>query len=425
VSAGRYLVLMGSGETAPTMVSVHRAMASRLGPSPRAVLLDTPYGFQENAPELAARAVEYFATSVNLNLQVAGLGRMIGADPLDVERGLRMVADADFVFAGPGSPSYALRQWLGSAVSDLLAAKLRTGGTVTFASAAALTLGCRTLPVYEVYKAGMEPHWLEGLDVLSTIGVSAAVVPHYNNAEGGHHDTRFCYMGERRLSELERALPDGAWVLGIDEHTAVVVDLDRGDVRVEGKGVLTIRTLRGSRTWPSGSVLDLAQLQQPDARGDGGATRTAVPVTQREATAPASGVVDGATDGSLRAATDRLSSAFDEALAAGDADGAARCILGLDDAIASWSRDTSQSDDADYARTVQRGMVVALAGAATKGLRRPEDVVGPFVEALLALRRDVRADKLWALSDRIRDSLVELGVEVRDGHDGSSWSLRA
>ncbi|NBP51100.1 MAG: cysteinyl-tRNA synthetase, partial [Actinobacteria bacterium] len=257
MSAGRILVLMGSGETAPTMVGVHRELAARLGPSPRAVLLDTPYGFQENATELAERAVEYFATSVNLRLEVAGLGRMHGADPLSVERGLRLLADADLVFAGPGSPTYALRQWHGSAVADLLAAKLRTGGTVTFASAAALTLGCRTLPVYEVYKAGMEPHWLEGLDVLATIGVSAAVVPHYNNAEGGHHDTRFCYMGERRLAELERSLPDGAYVLGIDEHTAAVIDLERGEVRVAGKGTLTIRTSDGSRTWPSGSVLEL------------------------------------------------------------------------------------------------------------------------------------------------------------------------
>jgi hypothetical protein len=420
MSAGRILVLMGSGETAPTMVGVHRELAARLGPSPRAVLLDTPYGFQENAAELAERAVEYFATSVNLRIEVAGLGRMLGADPLAVERGLRLVADADLVFAGPGSPTYALRQWHGSTVADLLAAKLRTGGTVTFASAAALTLGCRTLPVYEVYKAGAEPHWLDGLDVLATVGISAAVVPHFNNAEGGHHDTRFCYMGERRLAELERSLPDGAYVIGIDEHTAAVVDLDRGEVRVAGKGMLTARTSDGSRSWPSGSVLDIALLQRP---GDGGAVFVAVPPDAPSAPPDVDGPMEAA-DASLRSATDRLSAAFDAALTDGDADSAARSILALDDAIASWSRDTSQSDDADYARTVLRGMVVALAGAATQGLRDPAEVVGPFVEALLALRREVRADKLWAVSDRIRDSLVELGVEVRDGHDGSTWSLR-
>ncbi len=77
------------------------------------------------------------------------------------------------------------------------------GGGVTFASAAALTLGRFTVPVYEIYKVGVEPCWLDGLDVLGPFGLNVAVIPHYDNAEGGHHDTRFCYLGERRLAMLE------------------------------------------------------------------------------------------------------------------------------------------------------------------------------------------------------------------------------
>jgi hypothetical protein len=38
----------GSGETAPTMIKPHRELFERLGDAP-AVILDTPYGFQENA----------------------------------------------------------------------------------------------------------------------------------------------------------------------------------------------------------------------------------------------------------------------------------------------------------------------------------------------------------------------------------------
>ena len=34
------------------------------------------------------------------------------------------------------------------------------------------------------------------------------LIPHYNNAEGGTHDTRYCYMDERRLSTLEAQLAD-------------------------------------------------------------------------------------------------------------------------------------------------------------------------------------------------------------------------
>lgn len=66
---------------------------------------------------------------------------------------------------------------------------------MTFASAAALTLGRFTLPVYEIYKVGEDPRWLDGLNILGEIGVNVALIPHYNNAEGGHHDTRFLLYG--------------------------------------------------------------------------------------------------------------------------------------------------------------------------------------------------------------------------------------
>ena len=199
-------------------------------------MIDTPYGFQENAPELASRAVEYFRQSVGYPIQVAGLGRLKNVDVLTVETGLSLLRRADYVFAGPGSPTYALNQWENTAVPDVLREKLQSGGAVTFASAAALTLGRFTVPVYEIYKVGIEPHWLEGLDVLRTIGLDVAVIPHYDNTEGGHHDTRFCCLGERRLAMREQELPDGAHVLGVDEHTGGVIDIDADTATVIGNG---------------------------------------------------------------------------------------------------------------------------------------------------------------------------------------------
>ena len=95
------------------------------------------------------------------------------------------------------------------------------------ASAAAATIGFAAVPVYEIYKAGAAPHWLDGLDLLGVLGLKVAVIPHYDNAEGGNHDTRYCYLGERRLSRLERDLPADAAVLGVDEHTAAIFDLAR------------------------------------------------------------------------------------------------------------------------------------------------------------------------------------------------------
>jgi len=409
------LAVMGSGETSPTMVSTHRMLAAKLAKTSRAVLLDTPYGFQENAPELATKAVEYFQTSINLVLEVAGLTEIIGADALAVERGLQKVADADYVFAGPGSPTYALRQWSGTPLAGLLNKKLHDGGIVTFASAAALTLGKFTLPVYEIYKVGEDPRWLDGLNILGEIGINVALIPHYNNAEGGHHDTRFCYMGERRLAMLERELPDDVYVLGVDEHTGLIIDLDTQTVNVVGKGVVTIRIHGESTQIASGETLSLDRLRDP------------AKITARDTKEVATRVVEVAPavfDNDLREATDRLNQVFLNALANSDADGAARAALELDDAISGWSGDTLQSDATDHARAVLRSMITRLAAAATGGLRDPRDVLGPFVQVLLDLRAQVRSDKRFDLSDIIRDRLAAINVEVRDTPDGAQWGFR-
>jgi len=417
------LAVMGSGETAPTMVTTHRMLASKLQKPARAVLLDTPYGFQENAPELATKAVEYFQTSINLELEVAGLTEIIGADSLTVERGLQKVADAHYVFAGPGSPTYALRQWSGTPLAGLLNKKLRDGGIVTFASAAALTLGRFTLPVYEIYKVGEDPRWLDGLNILGEIGVSVALIPHYNNAEGGHHDTRFCYMGERRLSMLERELPDNVYVLGVDEHTGMVIDLDTQTVTVVGKGVVTIRVDGESTQIASGETFSVDRLRDPASATTRNTKQTAT--SQSKTSAPANMAVATAIfDNNLREATDRLNQVFATALAGSDADGAARATLELDDAIAGWSGDTLQSDATDHARAVLRSMITRLAAAAAGGLRDPRDVLGPFVQVLLDLRTQVRSDKRFDLSDIIRDRLAALNVEVRDTPEGAQWSFR-
>ncbi len=193
---------------------------------------------------------------------------------------------ARYVMAGPGSPSYALRQWAGGPIPPALAALLREGGILTMASAAALTLGAVTIPVYEIYKVGAEPAWLPGLDLLGeATGLRAAVVPHYDNAEGGNHDTRFCYMGERRLRILERQLPPDTFVLGVDSHTALVLDLDGGDASVLGLGGVTIRVDGRSAVFPGGSEVTIASL------GDAARALAAgqEPMTDRAAGVPGSG----------------------------------------------------------------------------------------------------------------------------------------
>ena len=172
-------------------------------------------------------------------------------------------------------PSYALSVWRSSPVPEALTTKLAEGGAVVFSSAAALTLGSFSVPVYEIYKAGAEPHWVPGLGLVERVtGLPVVVIPHYDNAEGGTHDTRFCYLGERRLAVMEGMLPEDAWVLGIDEHTVLVADLDAKTVSVSGRGGLTVRRRGKSQVFPSGTRLALDQLlaaARGEAEAGGGA----------------------------------------------------------------------------------------------------------------------------------------------------------
>ena len=413
----RILTIMGSGETAPTMMKHHRELIARFPGTPKAVVLDTPYGFQENASELASKAVEYFRKSVGHPIEIAGLTRLHDEDTLIIEQGLSCVRQADYVFAGPGSPTYALRQWAGTSVPDIVRGKMRTGGAVTFASAAALTLGRYTVPVYEIYKVGNDPYWLEGLDVLGEIGLNVAVIPHYDNAEGGHHDTRFCYMGERRLAILEEQLPEDAHVIGVDEHTGVILDLDSNTATVIGNSTITVRIKGRSTIHNSGDVISIDALRDPAT----GATNIPIQVTTPN-TLQAEPEKDST---SLANDTQIAERSFNEAMSAGDAAGAARAVLSLESAIHAWSADTLQGEEMDNAHAALRSMIVRLGDAAIGGLADPRDALDPIMNVLLELRSAVRTDKRYDLSDLIRDRLAAVKIEVRDTPQGVEWVINS
>ncbi len=423
------LVIMGSGETAPTMVKVHRRVFESVGDGP-SLLLDTPYGFQGNADDLSDRAVAYFADVANR--AVRPLQWRVPGDATAADRAVAGMREARWAFAGPGSPTYALRVWAGSGLDAEVAGVVARGGASVFASAAALTLGSHTVPVYEVYKVGEEPAWRPGLGVLERVtGIRAAVVPHWDNNEGGNHDTRFCYLGADRLARLDAALPDGVGILGVDEHTALLIDPDAGTAVVDGRGTVTARYRGVETVWPAGAEISIAALRERLAGRDARAVESRVAAERIGA-----GRVDGGGAGddadpdgvlspaTLRDASDAAEAAFAVAVDARDAEAAVAAVLGLEQAIHDWSADTTQSDDATHARRTLRALVVRLGDLARAGVTDPRTVVGPFVELLLARREAARDARDWPAADAVRDGLADRGVEVRDTVDGSEWHLR-
>lgn len=51
------------------------------------------------------------------------------------------------------------------------------------------------------------------------------------------------------------------------------------------------------------------------------------------------------------------------------------------------------------------------------------DKLGEVVEMLIKMRAEARANKNWALSDQIRDQLDQLGIQLKDGKEGTTFSV--
>jgi cysteinyl-tRNA synthetase len=68
--------------------------------------------------------------------------------------------------------------------------------------------------------------------------------------------------------------------------------------------------------------------------------------------------------------------------------------------------------------------ICKLTGVLGLTLEKPDNsdhAVDGFVDLLIEIRKDLRANKLWQLSDKVRDRLVELGVILEDSREGTSW----
>src|SRR3989441_3487312 len=369
----RLIAIFGSGETSPVMTSIHQELIGRVSnPQLDAILLDTPFGFQENADEIAARTISYFREHVGCEVRLASFRHSGRATALEFEQFLTRLGDANYVFAGPGSPTYALRHWRDSAVQERLIAKVREGGCVAFASAAAIGLGAYALPVYEIYKVGADPTWTDGLDLLGEIGLRCAVIPHYDNREGGTHDTRFCYLGESRLRLLESMLPDDVLILGVDEYTACIIDIEAQSVTVRGRGGVTVRRRGIDRRWER-TTFALSELSHPQVAA------AAAPDSASGSPEP-----DGADGSPMLEQAQEWGAQGRDALDRRDVDGVVAAILETENVLNEWAADLVGTDERHRARAEMRNLVVCLGDLVGGGGRDDvREYVALLVDVLL------------------------------------------
>jgi cyanophycinase-like exopeptidase len=408
------IVLMGSGELTATMVEVHKKMLARFPDSPTAVFLDTPAGFQLNVDEISRKAVEYFRVHVQKQLNVASYKSSENTSGFEAETAFHMLRNAAFVLVGPGSPTYAVRQLQKTPIPEILVNNIRSGGCLVAASAAALTMGRFTLPVYEIYKVGQDIHWTDGLDVLTQFGLNLVVIPHWNNAEGGTHDTRFCFMGEPRFQELEKLLPDDAMILGIDEHTACVIDFNTQRIDIQGIGHVTIRKKGHEIKFGRKDQIPLEILVKEISQRDW-KPKDLDDVEQ-------TGDLNVSKESFLNKIS-LIEASFREGLANHDQKDTTNAILELDSAIWKAQKDLEDEERISEAREILRDSLVLLGAELGASPHQIRKYLSPLVEQMLQLRSRFRNEQKWSEADRIREVLQQSNIYVEDTKDGVQWHI--
>lgn len=378
------VTLIGAGELMAASSRLHRDALSRVEGSVHAVFLDTTAGFESNADAITAKAVEYYAHRLQTELHVASYRHSGRATLAETARAVAEIRAANFIFAGPGSPTYALKHWRGSPVWEAVVEAWRRGAHLLFASAACITLGRYALPVYEIFKAGFDPYWEEGLNLFGELGLNVAIVPHFNDTSGGeNYDSRFCYMGAARFDALQAQLPPEVAIIGIDEYTAITFEPAHRQATVFGQGAVTVIADGAKSVYTAGNVVSFDNFHSSQ--------RVVVPTYEeglmKSGYAYAEPTIGEASTGERRF-----------------------------DALTEYVTSLSSLDASERLELSAR-----IEAARKAAIPSDETEKATLIDLVIELRSALRAAKRWDLADRARDILVGLGFEVQDTAEGTIW----
>lgn len=238
------VILFGSGETLDTGRKIQRNVLFSLPRGQDVAVLETPAGFQTNSATVAKELADLFSTSLKefiASVSVIAARKKGTKESPDDEEILEPLKNASYIVLGPGSPTYAAKQLQNSKALELIKKRWQVGATIVLSSAAAIASGEYVLPVYEIYKAGHDLSWGEGLSMFTDMGLPLSILTHWNNTDGGEKlDTSHCFMGKERFKKMYDLFPKNKPLLCIDEHTAVIFYFSKDVFHIAGKGNATL-----------------------------------------------------------------------------------------------------------------------------------------------------------------------------------------
>ena len=80
-------------------------------------------------------------------------------------------------------------------------------------------------------------------------------------------------------------------------------------------------------------------------------------------------------------------------------------------------------DDLSELKNTMNAFVFDILGLLNESTQDNVEKVNGVVELLIKLRKQARENKDWALSDQIRDELIALGIQLKDGREGTTFSI--
>ena len=258
------VALLGSGETASVGGIVFDRLSQDINAPVHIGVLETPAGFELNSSYVAGKIADFLKVRLQNHSPIVEVipARKKGTDfSPENPKIVSQIYGKDIIFLGPGSPTYAVRQLKNSKAWEAIRCLHASGGSIVLASAASFASGCFAVPVYEIFKAGSDPYWVNGLDLFGVYNLSLVVWPHWNNTDGGKElDTSHCFLGKTRAEELFHLLKTNVTILGIDEHTAVILDFRSGTAEVFGGGAVHIIRETIETNYFSGKAFSLDEL---------------------------------------------------------------------------------------------------------------------------------------------------------------------
>jgi cysteinyl-tRNA synthetase len=219
-------------------------------------------------------------------------------------------------------------------------------------------------------------------------------------------------MGQSRLMQLESLLPDATPILGLDEHTVLIIDLHRRSAVIQGVGNVTLRSNGRERVFKKSDEIPLEQLDPNAIEG------AAVAVGTQPLPSPTSENTHWTT-------LHQLEHKIVESLRRDQAEQATHTLLELECHIWNVRERIEEEGGMGAAREVLRELLAQFGQHLAARPRSYEASIGPMVEVMLELRRRFREQKNWEAADLIRNSLEKADVQVEDTpDDGTRWYLQ-